>query len=58
MIKDCDDCESKIKCVECDIQLCNKKDDYNCFIEGHYACPQLGIVCIECKDKVKFNEKC
>lgn len=58
MIKKCEDCENKMICIECGLKLCTKKNDNDCLISGHYLCPRLGVVCIKCKNKVKFDKKC
>lgn len=58
MIKHCNGCVSKTTCTKCGLQLCTQKDEYNCFIEGHYSCPEKGIVCMDCKDSVKRELKC
>lgn len=58
MIKKCEDCKNKIICIECGRKLCNLKNDQDCFIEGYYLCPRLGVICINCENKVKFDKEC
>lgn len=55
-MKKCDECSKIVICVSCGSILCKPTND-NCYINGHYKCPVVGVVCIKCEKKVKLEIK-